>query len=367
MRIHRPIHLLPLQLTAEQIVVHVGLGASAAGCFDVPPGSLLGRSATSFGSLAHLAILGPQLLHIPIGKRQLFLLQLQLLFEHGGAFPVPRGELLRHQHGVRIGYLRGQPTAAFSVVQLPALRPQGYLGRRERITHGRQRHLHFEERGVELRGTGLGVARRGMVGKELLEPGPKPFKHGGIVRVTESPNGTDRPGGRQPSADVTFLDMPKRLLLLSLVAFTAGCGGERRGGACGLTAIAGATMLLQEFGTPNQTLGEPPTTLPPHLVARVAAGPAFPAVVGRTSDSGWVIGVDGTVPATIKPGFGVLVLDTAGKARGVMIFESEPIRGAPIIGKLSLDTLMLPLIGIQLDPARFEDPRCPVFPDSLLQ
>ena len=161
--------------------------------------------------------------------------------------------------------------------------------------------------------------------------------------------------------------MPKRLLLLSLVVFTAGCGGERSGGACGLTAIAGATMLLQEFGTPNQTLGDPPTTLPPHLVARVAAGPAFAAVVGRTSDSSWVIGVDGTVPPTIKPGFGVLVLDLAGKARGVMIFESEPIRGAPIIGKLSLDTLMLPLLGIQLDPARFEDPRCPVFPDSLLR
>jgi hypothetical protein len=26
----------------------------------------------------------------------------------------------------------------------------------------------------------------------------------------------------------------------------------------------------------------------------------------------------------------------------------------------------LPLLGIQLDPARFEDPRCPLFPDSLL-
>jgi hypothetical protein len=126
-------------------------------------------------------------------------------------------------------------------------------------------------------------------------------------------------------------------------------------------------MLLQEFGTPNQTLGDPPATLPPRLVARVAAGPAFEAVVGRITDSTWVIGVNGAVPATIKPGFGVLVLDLTGKARGVMIYESEPIRGAPIIGRLNLDTLMLPLIGIQLDPARFEDPRCPVFPDSLLQ
>ena len=50
-------------------------------------------------------------------------------------------------------------------------------------------------------------------------------------------------------------------------------------------------MLLQEFGTPGQTLGEPPDALPPRLVARVAAGPAFEGVVGRTGDSSWVIGV----------------------------------------------------------------------------
>jgi hypothetical protein len=126
-------------------------------------------------------------------------------------------------------------------------------------------------------------------------------------------------------------------------------------------------MLLQEFTVPEQTLGEPPVELPPRLVARVAAGPAFAAVVGRTPDSAWVIGIDGSLPATIKPQFGVLVLDKAGKARGVMVYESEPIRGAPPIGKLAIDSLMLPLLAIQLDPGRFEDPRCPLFPDSLLQ
>ena len=53
-------------------------------------------------------------------------------------------------------------------------------------------------------------------------------------------------------------------------------------------------------------------------------------------------------------------------ARGVMVFESEPIRGAPTIGQVNADSLLLPLLGIQLDPARFEDPRCPLFPDSIL-
>lgn len=124
-------------------------------------------------------------------------------------------------------------------------------------------------------------------------------------------------------------------------------------------------MLLQEFGVPNQTLSEPPATLPPRLITRVAAGPAFPGVVGRTADSTWVIGVEGSLPPTIRPGFGVLIVDLQGQARGVMIFEAEPIRGAPPIGQLAIDSLMLPLLGIQLDPARVEDPRCPLFPDSI--
>lgn len=158
----------------------------------------------------------------------------------------------------------------------------------------------------------------------------------------------------------------RHYLLLGLLLPLAGCGAPRSGGACGLTAIAGATMLLEEFGTPGQTLSAPPATLPPRLVARVAAGPAFEAVVGRTQDSGWVIGVEGSIPAPIRPAFGVLILDRAGTARGVMIYESVPIRGAPEVGRLSVDTLMLPLLGIQLDPARYEDPNCPFFPDSLL-
>jgi hypothetical protein len=155
------------------------------------------------------------------------------------------------------------------------------------------------------------------------------------------------------------------LTALALVA-AIGCGPQRTGGACGITAIAGATMLLQEFGIPDQTLSAAPPGLPPRLVARVAAGPAFEAVVGRTADSGWVIGVEGSPPAPIRPGFGVLIIDPSGRARGVMLYESEPLRGAPVIGLVALDTLMLPLIGIQLDPARFEDPGCPLFPDSVL-
>lgn len=155
------------------------------------------------------------------------------------------------------------------------------------------------------------------------------------------------------------------------VFFAIACGRSpdksRVGGAaCGLAALAGPTALLTQFSVADQTLASPPRHLPERLVVRLVAGPAYPAIVGR-SDSLWVIGVEGGVPANVKPGFGVLVMDKSGKARGVMIYEGTPVEGAPQIGTVSVGNLTVPLIGIQLDPAKIEDPRCPFFPDSVLQ
>ena len=146
----------------------------------------------------------------------------------------------------------------------------------------------------------------------------------------------------------------------------AACGGRAPQAACGVAALAGPTMLLSEFGTPGQTLGFPPDSLPPRLVARVAAGPAMPAIVGRT-DSAWIIGVEGTVPAGVTPGFGVLVLGTGGAARGVLVYQGNPVSGAPLLGQVTIGAATVPLIGIRLDPAKYEDAHCPVFPDSVLQ
>ena len=136
--------------------------------------------------------------------------------------------------------------------------------------------------------------------------------------------------------------------------------------ACGLASLAGPTALLGQFSLPDQTLASPPRRLPEKLVVRLVAGPAYPAIVGR-SDSLWVIGVEGAMPSSVKPGFGVLVLDRAGKTRGTMLYEGTPVEGAPQIGTVSVGNLTVPLIGIQLDPARIEDPRCPFFPDSVIQ
>jgi hypothetical protein len=155
--------------------------------------------------------------------------------------------------------------------------------------------------------------------------------------------------------------------VLPLLVALAACGqpAERGRAACGLAALAGPTALLTQFSVPRQTLSVPPRDLPERLVTRVVAGPALPSIVGRT-DSLLVIGVEGAVPPTIKPGYGVLVLDTTARARGVMLYEGTPVEGAPQIGTVTVGSATIPLIGIQLDPARIEDPRCPFFPDSVL-
>jgi len=159
-----------------------------------------------------------------------------------------------------------------------------------------------------------------------------------------------------------------RLLLLTTLTLTACSRADDRrpSAACGLAALAGPTALLAQFGIPNQTLATPPRNLPERLVVRLVAGQAYPAIVGR-ADSLWIIGMQGRLPPNVKAGFGVVILDQSERARGVMLYEGTPVEGAPEIGKVSVGDATLPLIGIQLDPAKIEDPSCPLFPDSVIQ
>jgi hypothetical protein len=158
----------------------------------------------------------------------------------------------------------------------------------------------------------------------------------------------------------------ERIALTFLVVLTACGDGRSRAAPCGIAALAGPTALLTQFSVPRQTLSTPPAHLPERLVVRLVAGPAYRGIVGR-SDSLWIVGVDGALPPGIKPGFGVLVLDPKGSARGVMLFEGSRVEGAPVLGNVSVGSASLPLIGIQVDPSKIEDPRCPFFPDSALR
>ncbi|MEO8294957.1 MAG: hypothetical protein ABI613_05520 [Gemmatimonadota bacterium] len=160
--------------------------------------------------------------------------------------------------------------------------------------------------------------------------------------------------------------------MINRIAFTlfslAGiaCSGSDAPPTCGFAAVVGPTVLLDQFSTPNQTLVRAPDRVPEKLVARLAAGPAFSAIAGR-ADSQWVIGINGTLPPETSINFGVLVLDTTGKTLGVILYQGSMVEGAPPIGTVTVGAMVVPLIGIQLDPTRIQDERCPLFPDSLAQ
>ncbi len=154
-----------------------------------------------------------------------------------------------------------------------------------------------------------------------------------------------------------------------LALLVLGCGDRRDSvnPVCGFAALAGPTQLLEQFRVPNQTLSVPPTRLPERTVARFAAGPALPAVVGRR-DSLVVIGVDGAPPEGSLAQFGVLVVARGEGVKGVLLYETLSVEGAPRIGDVVVGSRTLPLLGIEVDLNQIQDARCPaLFPDSLAQ
>lgn len=152
---------------------------------------------------------------------------------------------------------------------------------------------------------------------------------------------------------------------LVLILLAAACAPAKGGdSACGITALAGATMLLEQFSVPQQTLSYPPRTAPQVLPVRLAAGPAYRGLV-TPADSTWSIKVEGELPQGVVPGFGVVLAGKDGIARGVMLYTGQKVRGAPVIGSLVMGALDLPLIGLQADITGLQDAKCPFFPDSL--
>jgi len=153
---------------------------------------------------------------------------------------------------------------------------------------------------------------------------------------------------------------------LPLLLTLAACAGPRSGNyGCGIAAVAGQSLLIEEFTREGRVLSGPPASLPEMIPVRMALGEAYRAIVGRTDSVTLVIGVEGTLPATPVPGFGVLVVNADGTAQGVLLYEGKPIQGAPELGTVSFGDRTLPLIGLRTDISQFEDKSCPVFPDSL--
>ncbi|MEZ4586052.1 MAG: hypothetical protein R2909_06595 [Gemmatimonadales bacterium] len=157
--------------------------------------------------------------------------------------------------------------------------------------------------------------------------------------------------------------MPQKSLV-AMVLLATGCGLSDGRTRCGIEALAAPGLILDAFTRPGGTLAAAPEAMPEILPTRFAAGDAYRSVVGRT-DSAWVIGVEGELPAGVEPGFGVLVVDPSAGAQGVVLFEGPPIPGAPVIGQLQVGAATVPVLGLRTPVAGFQEGPCPLFPDSL--
>jgi hypothetical protein len=155
-----------------------------------------------------------------------------------------------------------------------------------------------------------------------------------------------------------------RLLLPLPLLWLGACSSGKETPNCGIAALAGPSLLLEEFTKPGRTLSAVPHGMPEVLPVRMAASDAYRGIVGE-ADTTWIIGIDAPLPAKPTPGFGVLLVDVEKGPQGVLLFEGPPIARAPILGSVNAGSLNVPLIGIRTALQNFQDPHCPLFPDSL--
>lgn len=157
---------------------------------------------------------------------------------------------------------------------------------------------------------------------------------------------------------------PALLLLLGATAATGACSRPNGSASCGIASLTGPLVVKESFARGN-VLTNVPDFAPGHLPVRLVAGPAWRGTVAKDSTGGWRITTEGTVSRTAHVGYGVLVLDTQDAPLGVLAFDGRAVPGAIRLGSLVIADTVVPLLGVRIAAPSIQDPRCPVFPDSL--
>jgi hypothetical protein len=155
----------------------------------------------------------------------------------------------------------------------------------------------------------------------------------------------------------------RRLVLAPSALLLAGAcsgGNPENRAACGFSALAGATMVLEQMRAGSKALTEPPPGLSGTVPARVV-GRGTTAALAAATDSGILIGYTGEGFPT-QPGFGLaLVEDSAETFKGVLIYDIEPPRGVPQLGTVASGSTLIPLFGTRVTWASVSSERCPLF------
>jgi hypothetical protein len=149
------------------------------------------------------------------------------------------------------------------------------------------------------------------------------------------------------------------LLSLALVA----CGGGRNSensAICGITAVAQANRVLEQFQARTTVLDSAPPGLEGTVAARVVGYGTGQALAARAQE-GMVLGFEGEgFPA--NPGFAVTLVDDSSEVvQGVLVFENAGPADYPQIGTISSPTSTLPLYAMRITWSRVSDQRCPLF------
>ena len=154
--------------------------------------------------------------------------------------------------------------------------------------------------------------------------------------------------------------------LILPVAFVACVEGDPENNpVCGIAAMAGAAMVLEQFAVPGRVLSELPDVLEGVVPARVIGYGTARALAAPGPD-GASLGYEGEGFPEV-PGFALaLVEDSLDTFMGVLIYDLEPPQSIPQLGTVSSSTTTVPLFGLRVMWSAVSSERCPMFapPDT---
>lgn len=155
--------------------------------------------------------------------------------------------------------------------------------------------------------------------------------------------------------------MKPRYLILVLLLVSCGERDPESNPVCGISALAGATMVLNQLQETGKILQEPPAGLEGVVPARVVGYGTGHAIVAEGAE-GLILGYEGQgFPS--EPGFALaLVEDSLDTFKGVLIYDSDPLPSSvPQLGSVSSATTTIPLHGMRVMWSAVSSERCPLF------
>ena len=159
--------------------------------------------------------------------------------------------------------------------------------------------------------------------------------------------------------------MRLRHLILPLAILGCAEGDPENNPICGISAMAGASMVLEQFATPGKIMSNLPAGVQGVVPARVV-GYGTARALAASGPDGVILGYEGEgFPET--PGFALaLVEDSLDTFKGVLIYDLEPPESLPQLGTVSSSTTTVPLFGLRVMWSAVSSERCPMFapPDT---